>query len=134
MNLEDLQSTARQFIRIKDELALLSGRQTELKKRLDSSLSEVDPDDRGHRSIIIEDAVLGDIKIIKQRKVSKSLDLVEAERILTEKGIRDTCIKMVPTIDEAAIMSAFYEGHLTEQDIDTMFPSKETFAFIVDNK
>lgn len=40
---------------------------------------------------------------------------------------------MVPQIDEAAIMAAFYEGYLTEEDIDTMFPSKVTYAFIVGN-
>jgi hypothetical protein len=35
-------------------------------------------------------------------------------------------------LDESAIMSAFYEGYLTEEDIDTMFPAKESFAFILD--
>ena len=60
------------------------------------------------------------------------MDLAEA--ILINKGIKDQCIKMVPTLDEGAIMAAFYEGYLTEEDIDTMFPSKESFAFLVDNK
>jgi len=41
---------------------------------------------------------------------------------------------MVPTLDESAIMAAFYEGYLTEEDIDAMFPAKESFAFIVENK
>ena len=41
---------------------------------------------------------------------------------------------MVPVLDEDAIMSAFYEGYLTEEDIDAMFPSKTSYAFIVDAK
>ena len=57
-----------------------------------------------------------------------------AEDILTKKGIKEACIKMMPILDESAIMAAFYEGHLTEQDIDTMFPSKVSYAFIVEMK
>jgi len=68
---------------------------------------------------------------MKQRRVSKNLDMDVAEDILTKKGIRDKCIKMVPQIDEAAIMAAFYEVYLTEDDIDTMFPAKVTYAFLV---
>jgi len=41
---------------------------------------------------------------------------------------------MVPVLDEDAIMTAFYEGYLTEEDIDFMFPSKTSYAFIVDAK
>lgn len=134
MSIDDIKSTARQFIRLRDEISLLTGRQSELKKRMTASLDELEPDDRGHRALKIEDDVFGEIKITKQRRVSKTLDMDIADKILTEKGIKNTCVKMVPTLDEAAIMSAFYEGYLTEEDIDAMFPAKESYALIVDNK
>jgi hypothetical protein len=54
-----------------------------------------------------------------------------AEKIIQEKGLTERCIKMVPTLDEAEIMASFYRGELTEDDIDAMFPSKVSYAFIV---
>lgn len=134
MDIEELKRSARQFLGIKEELGALTDRQSALKKRMTQEIDELEPDDKGHRVFKFEDPMLGNIKVTKQRKVSKTLDMDVAEKILTDKGIKNTCIKMIPTLDEAAIMAAFYEGYLTEEDIDAMFPAKETFAFIVDNK
>jgi len=134
MNLEELKKSARQFLALKSEMGMLADRQSELKSRMTQEIDALEPDDKGHRIIQFEDANLGNIKVTKQRRVSKTLDMDVADKILTDKGIKNTCIKMVPTLDEAAIMAAFYEGYLTEEDIDTMFPAKETFAFIVENK
>jgi hypothetical protein len=134
MNLEELKKSARQFLALKSEMGMLADRQSELKSRMTQEIDALEPDDKGHRVIQFEDANLGNIKVTKQRRVSKTLDMDVADKILTDKGIKNTCIKMVPTLDEAAIMAAFYEGYLTEEDIDTMFPAKETFAFIVENK
>ena len=117
---------------LKDELDLITKRQTEIKQRLIAVVDAVEADDRGHRILTINDEVTGDITLTRQRRVSKSLDMDVAEEILTKKGIKDTCIKMVPTIDEGAIMSAFYENYLTEEDIDAMFPSKVSYAFLLD--
>lgn len=134
MNLEEIKKSVRQFIRLKDEVGVLTTRQNQLKSRLMDELNNVEPDDRGHRVFEFTDEDYGDIKITKQRKVFKNLDMDIAEEILTRKGIRDTCIKMVPTLDEGAIMSAFYEGYLTEEDIDSMFPAKESYAFLLDKR
>jgi len=134
MSLDDIKKNLRQFLTLKNEIGVLSTRQTELKTRLLNALDEVEPDDKGHRILQIVDEHVGEVRLVKQRRVSKTLDMDLAEAILINKGIKDQCIKMVPTLDEGAIMAAFYEGYLTEEDIDTMFPSKESFAFLVDNK
>jgi hypothetical protein len=134
MNIEELKKNARQFLALKTEMGMLADRQSELKSRMTQDIDTLEPDDKGHRVISFDDATMGNIKVTKQRRVSKNLDMNIAEQILTDKGIKNTCIKMVPVLDEAAIMAAFYEGYLTESDIDTMFPAKETFAFIVENK
>lgn len=133
MDLNDIKSNVRQYLRLKDEVSVLTTRQTELKKRLLSSLDEVEPDDRGHRVLNVTDDLVGEVRLTKQRRVSKTLDMDVAEEILKNKKIYDQCVKMVPVLDEGAIMSAFYEGHLTENDIDTMFAAKESYAFLVDN-
>ena len=134
MSLDNLKKNARQFLTLKGEMSALADRQSELKKRMTQDLDAVEPNESGHRVVEFEDDTIGNIKITKQRRVSKTLDMDIADQILTNKGIKNTCVKMIPTLDEAAIMAAFYEGYLTEEDIDAMFPAKETFAFIVDNK
>ena len=131
MDIESIKKHARQFIFLKDEINVLTTRQTELKSRMMTQLDEVEPDTSGHRVLEFKDDTLGDVKLTKQRKVSKTLDMQVADDILTRKGIRGACIKTVEVLDEAAIMSAFYEGHLTEEEIDAMFPAKESYAFLV---
>ena len=134
MNIEALRSEARQYAVIKDHISELTGRQAQLKTNMMSQLEELEPDDTGHRVVQFDDDVLGSVRITKQRRVSKSLNTDIAEDILTAKGLRNTCIKMVPILDEEAILSAFYEGRLTEADIDAMFPAKTSYAFLFDTK
>ena len=135
MNLEDLKKNVRQYLTIKGEIELLTKRQSELKSRLTEILdSDGEADDRGHLKLTVEDPFKGEVTLVKQRRVSKNLDMNVAETLLEERGIKDSCIKMVPTLDEAAIMASFYEGKLTEADIDAMFPAKVSYAFILDVK
>jgi acid stress-induced BolA-like protein IbaG/YrbA len=130
----DIKSTVRQYLRLKDEAALLTNRTNQLKEELLAAVDSVEFDDRGHKKMVVEDEFKGEVTLTKQRRVSKNLDMSIAEDILTAKGIKDKCIKMIPTLDESSIMSAFYEGLLTEEDIDAMFPAKVTYAFLVDAK
>ena len=130
----DIASTVRQYLSLKDEAALLTNRTNQLKEQLIAAVDDEESDDRGHKKLIVEDRLKGEVTLTKQRRVSKSLDMNVAEDLLTAKGIKDKCLKMVPVLDESAIMSSFYEGLLTEEDIDAMFPAKVTYAFLVDVK
>jgi hypothetical protein len=128
MNQDAVVEDVKQFTVLKDQITQLTERQTIVKKRLTETIEEFGvEDEKGHIVLNYNE----DQQIMKQRRVSKNLDLAAAELILTKKGIKDTCIKMIPTLDESAIMAAFYNGHLSEEDIDTMFPSKVSYAFIV---
>jgi hypothetical protein len=128
MNQDAVVEDVKQFTALKDQITQLTERQTVIKKRLIETVDEFGAEDeKGHIVLKYDE----DQQIMKQRRVSKNLDLAAAEIILSKKGIKDTCIKMIPTLDESAIMAAFYNGHLTEEDIDTMFPSKVSYAFIV---
>jgi len=130
----NIKSIVRQYLSLKDEAALLTNRTNQLKEELLAAVDSVEFDDRGHKKLVIEDEFKGEVTLTKQRRVSKTLDMQVAEGILNTKGIKDKCIKMVPTLDESAIMASFYEGLLTEEDIDLMFPAKVTYAFLVDAK
>ena len=132
MENKELKDNIRQYLALKDQLDLITKRQTEIKQRLIEAVDAVEADDRGHRVLSVEDETVGEVTLTRQRRVSKSLNMDVAEEILTKKGIKDTCIKLVPVIDEGAIMAAFYENYLTEEDIDLMFPSKISYAFLLD--
>ena len=132
MENKELKDNIRQYLALKDQLDLITKRQIEIKQRLIEVVDAVEADDRGHRVLSVEDETVGEVTLTRQRRVSKSLNMDVAEEILTKKGIKDTCIKMVPVIDEGAIMAAFYENYLTEEDIDLMFPSKISYAFLLD--
>jgi hypothetical protein len=132
MDIQSVKDEVRQYVALKDQIDLISTRQSEIKKRLIEAVDELGEfDDRGHKVLALGDDSINVATIAKQRRVSKTLDMDVAEDILTKRGIKDTCVKMVPTLDESAIMAAFYSGHLTEADIDAMFPEKVSYAFIV---
>jgi hypothetical protein len=127
MDIESVKKTLKQYLALKSETDLLVTRSNELKKRLTEdveSLGEVD--DRGHINLEVDGT-----KLTKQRKVSKNLDMSIAENVLKERGIYDKCVKMVPVLQEDEILACVYTGELTEADIDTMFPAKVSYAFLV---
>lgn len=130
----DIKSKVRQYLALKDEAKLLTNRTEQIKAELLQEVDKSDFDDKGHKKLIIEDEFKGEVVLTKQRRVSKNLDLQVAEELLESKGIKDKCIKMVPVLDEASIMASFYEGLLTEEDIDAMFPAKVSYAFLVEAK
>lgn len=127
MDINTVKQTVKQYLSLKSESDLLSDRIVELKKRLTSDVEELGKiDDRGHTVLELDDT-----KLIKQRKVSKNLDMDIAEKILREKGLYDRCVKLVPVLQENEILACVYTDELSESDIDTMFPSKVSYAFLV---
>jgi hypothetical protein len=123
----DINNTVKQYLGLKDQIDLLVERQTELKKRLTEAVESYgEVDGKGHVVFDADEATL-----IKQRKVSKPLDMETAMSILEEKELVDECTVMVRQIDQDAIMAAFYKDQLTEAEIDSMFPEKISYAFLV---
>jgi len=132
MNIVEMVDLVRQNATLKDRIDSALSIQNEVKTKLREGLKELgEPDDNGHIVVEVDDDVTGIKKVIHQRKVSKSLDMAIAEEILKEKGLHDSCVMMVPVLDEEAIMAAYYEGLVTEEDIDKMFPAKVTWALIL---
>lgn len=127
MDIESVKQTLRQYLALKEETDLLVTRSNELKKRLTEDVEALGKvDDRGH--IILE---IDNVKLTKQRKVSKPLDIDIATALLKEKNIYEKCVEMVPVLQDNEILACVYTGELTESDIDTMFPAKVSYAFLV---
>ena len=132
MNVEDMLDLVRQNATLKDRIDSTVAIQNDIKEKLRDGLKELgEVDDRGHVVVEINDDITGIKRVLNQRKVSKSLDMGIAEDILKEKGLHERCVTMIPVLDEEAIMAAYYEGLVTEEDIDKMFPAKITWALVM---
>jgi len=126
-DIKEVEQTLQQYLALKEQVDMLSERQAELKKRLSEATEAYgEVDSKGH--VVFE---FGNAKLIKQRKVSNSLNEEVAFQILTEKDLLDECAPQVRQIDQDAVMAAVYKDQLTEYEIDLMFPPKISYAFII---
>lgn len=132
MDIEEVKDLVRQNSVLKARLDELNGIQSQVKKDLTEAVKELgEADDKGHIVVDLGDDVSGVSKVMRQRRVSKVLDIDAAEELLKERGLHEECIKMIPVLDEDAIMAAYYDNKITEEDIDKMFPAKVTWALVM---
>lgn len=125
---KQLTNEAKQYKSLKDQIKFLTDRLGEVKERLNGAVKELgEVDGRGHITLELDD----DIKVTNQRKVIKVLDNDTAMKILTDKNLLDDCAPLVRQVDQDAVMAAVYKGQLTEDEVDSMFPAKVTYALIV---
>ena len=131
MDIATIEDTFVQYLKLKSLADDTAARANTLKAELAEAVDALGtPDDRGHLWLDLSGNVEGFVALQRQKRVSQSLDEQTADRILSERGIRERCIKTVEVLDEDAVMAALYEGVLSEQDIDEMFPKKVVWAFV----
>ena len=124
-------SKFREFIGYKKQIDQLTKYQNDIKAELNEYVQEHgEEDDKGHLWVTLPEDVDGYSGMQRQRRVSQSLDMDAAIVILSKKGLAERCIRSIPTVDEDEVMSALYNGELTEADVDEMFPKKITWAFV----
>jgi hypothetical protein len=132
MDTTQIQAYIRQYAGLRDQLKETTERQSQIKTLLEQEIdASGEVDGRGHITLEVGDETVGVASISKQKRVSQSLDIDVAESLLKEKELYDLCITMVPQINEDAIMASYYEGKLTEEDIDKMFNKKVSYAFLL---
>jgi len=132
MNITEIIELVRENVVLKGRIDELSSIQVTVKKDLKKGIEELGvEDDRGHIVVDLGQDVSGVTAVMQQRRVSKSLDTDVAEELLKEKGLYDRCVATISVLDEDAVMAAYYEGALTEADIDTMFPAKVSYALVM---
>lgn len=126
-----LSNKVRRFLTLKGRIDDLSKEQSELKNELSNLVDTTGtPDEKGHIWLSLPEEVDGVVSLQRQRRVAQKLDEEEARRILISKSLSDRCYKMVPVLDESEVMACLYEGLLTEEEIDTMFPKVVSYAFL----
>lgn len=121
-----------QYVSLKEEASAIDDRINTIKKRLITYAEEQGtPNEKGSLVFPINDDVTGTKSVVRQRRVSKVFNESLANSIL-DKGVFDECTKTITVLDEDAVMGAYYAGKLTDEDIDTMFPEKITWALVLE--
>ena len=134
-NLDPIRREVQQYVTLKDEADAINERVTTIKKRLTSYVEDLgEENEKGSLVLSIEDDRTGTRSIVKQRRVSKQFDENKANEILQQKALFDSCTKTITVLDQDAVMAAYYEGKLTDSDIDTMFPEKVIWALVLEKK
>lgn len=124
-------SKVRKYVNLRSRIDDLTKEQSSLKTELSALVdNEGTPDEKGHLWYSLPEEVDGYISLQRQRRVTQKLDENEASHILLSKDLTERCYKMVPVLDESEVMACLYEGLLTEEEIDAMFPKSVSYAFI----
>jgi hypothetical protein len=134
-DMDNIRREVKEYVTLKDQIDMLGDRRDVIKKRLLSYAESLGtPNEKGSLILEVNELDTGTRSVVKQRRVSKVFNSSAADAILNAKDLRSTCIKIIEVIDEDAIMQAYYQGQLTDEDIDTMFPEKEVFALVLDKE
>ena len=126
---------AREYSFLKQQIDFLEKQQKEVRERLFSTLDEMgELDDKGNIIVELPEEVNGFGAVVKQRRVSRKIDELAAEEIITEKGMEDQLYKTIRVVDEDALMAALYNDELTEAEIDLMYPQKIVWALVMNKR
>jgi len=132
---DSLVNQAKEYAFIKSQMDYLEKQQKELREKLFEVLdTSGEPDDKGNIIIELPQEVDGFFSIVKQKRVSRKVDELVADEIITAKGMEETLYKTVRMVDEDALMAALYNDELTEEEIDQMYPQKITWALVLSKK
>jgi glycine/D-amino acid oxidase-like deaminating enzyme len=126
---DDFNSQIREFVKLKSSMDILEARSKELREKLFAQLDlNGEVDDKGNIQLVLDEAVDEVVRIEKQRRASRKLNEEAADEIIEELGLSDEVYEMKRVINEDALMAAFYEEKITEEQLDTMFPVTVTWA------
>lgn len=126
---------AREYSFLKQQIDFLEKQQKEVRERLFTTLDEMgETDDKGNIIVELPEEVNGFGAVVKQRRVSRKIDELVADEIITEKGMEDQLYKTIRVVDEDALMAALYNDELTEAEIDLMYPQKIVWALVMNKR
>lgn len=123
-----------QFLALKDEVKTSTTRLDSLKKDLTKHVAEHgEVDDKGHRNFVLPEPLEYGEKSYtgfqQQRRVTQSFNDEAAEELLKRRDLWERAVVMVPQIDQNEVFVLNQEGLLTDDELDSLFVERETFAF-----
>lgn len=126
---DDLGAQIREYAKVKATIEMMETRSKELREKLFIKLdTEGYEDEKGNVQLDLAEAVEGIVRLEKQRRVTRKLNEPKAEEIIEAKGIGEDIFEVKRVINEDALMAAFYEEKITEDELDQMFPATVVWA------
>jgi hypothetical protein len=126
---DDLTSQIREYAKVKATMELLKTRSEELREKLFAVLDQDGyEDNNGNIQFDLPENIEGIARLEKQRRTTRKLNAPKAEMIIEELGLEDEVYEMKRTLNEDALMAAFYEEKISEEQLDDMFPVSVVWA------
>ena len=127
---QDFTSRAASFLKLRNRIETMETQKKTLRDELLDFIERYGYDVEGSQVLDLPKAVVGYSKLVRQRRATKKFNEAEAEKILRERGLWERCTKTVQVLDEDAIMQALYEEQLTDEDLNSIFRTSETYALV----
>lgn len=103
-----------------------------MKKALMEDLaSQGEVDDKGHRYFYFPEEVDGVFGLKRERRVSQILNEDAAMDLIERYGLQEVCIEHVPVLNEDALLAEAYKGTISDAEMQSLYETKESFAFIL---
>lgn len=128
-NPDDFDTQVREYLQVKNTAEMLDARKEDLRKNLFSHLEgSGELDDKGNYFIELPQPIDGIVRLEKQKRTIRKLDEQTAEEILKDNGLEDEIYETVRVVNEDKLMAAYYEGKISEDELERMFPAKISWA------
>ena len=125
LNTEYVERLVKEYKDSKKVLEDIEKRTNGLKKELNDYVQEYGmEDDKGHLWLSV-----GDAKLKRERRVSRSLDLAGARAWAEENGHWDDVKEIVETLSEDKLLNLAWVNKDLEETIQSFYIEKETWAF-----
>jgi hypothetical protein len=134
-SVDDLEAQAKQYIFFKKQVEYFESELKLLKEKIFEVVdTKGEVDGNGNIFVELPNEIDGVTMLQKQRRVSRKIDPQMADNLIVSKGLETELYKTIQIIDEDALMAALYEGKLTEEEVDLMYPQKIVWALILNKR
>jgi hypothetical protein len=135
VNPDDFNSQVREYVKIKSSMEIFETRAKELREKLFAVLDDEGlADEKGNLQYDLENPIDGVVRLEKQRRSTRKLNEFRAEEIIEAAGLSDDVYEMKRVINEDALMAAYYQDKITEEQLDEMFPVTVAWALLTKKK
>ncbi len=125
----NIDSQIREYIKLKASMTVMETRSKELRDKIFEYLDSYGEEDTsGSFGLYLDQEVDGVVRLQKTRRTKRVLDESTAETIIEQAGIADAVYETKRVISEEALMAAYYEEKISEDQLDSMFPVTVSWA------
>ena len=120
-----------EYLKLKSSIEFMETRQRELREKLFGAIENLGfEDDKGNIQLELDQEIGGIVRLEKQRRVSRKIDEGVAATMIADLGLEDELYKTIRVVDEDALMAAVYQGKITDDQLDEMYPPKIVWALM----